>query len=128
MTEKSARAMMAGASFGRLSYALGLLLAPHAMNDLQLAASTRDNPVATMTTRGFGAVHVNVSLLSLIAAARNRDIRIAAGLNIGCDLGDLIATLLERRDGGLSAGETIASVALQSASLAAWTTVLRAQR
>lgn len=56
----------------------------------------------------------------------SRDTRIALGLNLGCDLGDLIATLLGWRGGELSRGATLASVALQSASMATWTTVLRA--
>jgi hypothetical protein len=120
--------MMVAGSLARLSYALGLLLAPHEMNKFQLAAATRDNAIATMTTRAFGAVHTNLSLLTLRAALLNRDTRVALGLNIACDLGDLIATLLERRDGDLSRGETLASVALQSASMATWTTVLRAER
>lgn len=119
---------MIGGSLARLSYALGLLLAPHEMNKLQLAAATRGNPVATMTTRAFGAVHVNLSLLTLRAAFLERDARVALGLNIGCDLGDLIATLLERRNGDLGRGETVASVALQCAGMATWATVLRAER
>jgi hypothetical protein len=119
--------MVAG-SLARLSYALGLLLAPDAMSKRRLAASTRGNAIATMTTRAFGAVHTNLSLLTLRSALLNRDTRIAAGLNLGCDLGDLIATLLEWRDGELSGGATVASVALQSASMATWTTVLRAER
>jgi hypothetical protein len=81
-----------------------------------------------MTTRGFGAVHTNLSLLTLRSAMLNRDKRLALGLNLGCDLGDLVATLLERRDGELTTGATAASVALQSASMATWITVLRAER
>ena len=117
---------MVAASLGRLSYALGLLFAPHKMNALQLAAATRGNGVATMTTRGFGAVHTNLSLFTLRAALSGRDRRFALGLNITCDLGDLVATLLERRHGDLSRGEAIASVALQSASMATSTAILRA--
>ena len=128
MSQMSARAMMAAASLARLSYALGLLLAPHTMSNRRLAAATQGNPVATMTTRAFGAVHTNVSLLSLRAAFLNRDARMASALNVGCDLGDAIATLLEWRRGELGGGATVASVALQSASIATWTTVLRAER
>jgi hypothetical protein len=116
--------MVAG-SVGRLSYALGLMLAPHAMTKFRLAAPTRGNPIATMTTRGFGAVHTNVALLSLYAAARDDDRRTAAGLNVGCDLGDLLATLLEWRTGELTHGPAVASVALQAASMATWGAVLR---
>jgi predicted outer membrane lipoprotein len=115
--------MITGAGL-RLSYALGLLLAPHTMNKLQLAADTRGNGVATMTTRGFGAVHTNLSLLTLDAALSNRNTRVALGLNLACDFGDLVATLLEWRDGDLRRGEVLASVALQSVSMAAFGSVL----
>ena len=128
MSERHAQAMMVVGSLARLSYALGLLLAPHEMNKLRLAAATRRNPIATMTTRAFGAVHTNLALLTLRAALLHRDARLALGLNIACDFGDLIATLLERRDGHLSRGETVASVALQSASMATWSAVLRTDR
>ncbi len=127
MSTSTARALMVTGSLLRLAYALGLLLAPHTMNRLQLAAATRGNGVATMTTRGFGAVHTNLSLLTLDAALSNRNTRLALGLNIACDFGDLVATLLERRDGDLRRGEVLASVALQSASIAAFGSVLRAQ-
>jgi hypothetical protein len=116
--------MVAG-SLVRLSYALGLLFAPHTMNKLQLAAATRGNGVATMTTRAFGAVHTNVSLLTLRAALLHRDTRVVLGLNIACEFGDLVATLLERRDGDLSRGEALASVTLQCTSMATFATVLR---
>jgi hypothetical protein len=127
MSSRSAQAMMVVGSLGRLSYALGLLLAPHAMTRRRLAAATRGNPIATMTTRAFGAVHINVSLLSLRAAIGSRDTRLAGALNLGCDLGDLLATVLEWREGELTAGPAMASVALQSASVATWTMVLRAE-
>jgi hypothetical protein len=120
--------MMVAGSLARLSYALGLLLAPHEMNKLRLAAATPSNPIATMTTRAFGAVHTNLALLTLRAALLKRDARLALRLNLACDFGDLIATLLERRDGDLTRGETVASVALQSASMATWSAVLRADR
>lgn len=125
MSPRTARGLMVTGSLLRLSYALGLLLAPHTMNKLQLAAATRGNAVATMTTRGFGAVHVNLSLLTLGAALRNRNTRVALGPNLACDFGDLVATLLERRDGDLARGEALASVALQTTSMAAFGSVLR---
>ncbi len=125
MSTRTARALMVTGSLVRLSYALGLLVAPHTMNKLQLAAATRGNAVATMTTRAFGAVHINLSLLTLRAAFFNRNTRVALGLNIACDFGDLIATLLERRDGNLRRVEALASVALQSASMATFASVLR---
>ena len=128
MSTNTARAVMVAGSLARLSYALGMLLAPHTMNRLQLAAATRDNAIATMTTRAFGAVNANVALLTLRAAFLDRDKRLALGLNITTDFGDLIATLLEWRDGDLGRGPMLASVALQSAGMATWTTVLRTER
>ena len=122
---RSVRGLMAVASLARLSYALGLLIAPHRMTKLQLAAATGDNPIATMTTRAFGGAHVNLSLLSLRAALLERDVRTATALNLGFDFADLTATLLEWRDGELGDGATMASALLQSASMATWVSVLR---
>jgi hypothetical protein len=118
--------MLVAGSAVRLSYALGLLLAPHTMNRLQLAAETRGNGVATMTTRAFGAVNANIALLTLRSALAGRDIRLALGVNVAVDFGDLVATLLEWRDGDLGPAETVASVALQSAGIVSWTSLLRA--
>jgi len=78
-----------------------------------------------MTTRAFGAVHTNVSLLTLRAAAVDRDLRLLLGLNLGCDLGDLVATILEWREGELPIGALIGSAVVQSAGMATWTTALR---
>lgn len=128
MSDTSARRLMVVASLARLTYALGMLVAPHEMNRRNLGADTRGNPLATMTTRGFGAVHVNVALMSLRAALGDGDRRAAAQLNLGCDLGDFTATMLESRFGELEPAHTAASVALQTASLAAWTAVLRETR
>lgn len=117
--------MIAG-SLVRLSYAMGLLLAPAAMGRARLAARTSGNADATMTTRAFGAVHVNVSLLSLRAAVDERNLALALGLNVGCELGDLIATMLEWRDGDLSVGSLVSSAVLQTTGVATWSTILRA--
>jgi hypothetical protein len=60
---RSARAQptMIAASVLRLSYALGLLLAPDSMGTYRLAAPANGNGYARMTTRAFGAVHSNLS-------------------------------------------------------------------
>jgi hypothetical protein len=100
-------------------------LAPDAMGRWRLGPVTPHNAYATMTTRAFGAVHTNVSLLGLRAALRNRDMRLALGLNIGCDLGDLIATFLAWREDDLSAGAAVGSLAVQSAGIATWSLALR---
>jgi hypothetical protein len=54
-----------------------------------------------------------------------RDMRLVLGLNIGCDLGDLAATVLESRNGDLAAGALIGSAVVQSVGMATWTIVLR---
>ena len=117
--------MVAG-SLARLAYAAGLLLVPDTMNRLQLAADGRGDPYGRMTTRAFGAVHINVALLTLGAALADRDTELALKLNLGCDAGDAAATLLEWRAGDLPAVATLASVALQSSGLALWSSALRA--
>jgi hypothetical protein len=111
-------------SLGRLSYALGLLLAPDAMGKRRLAPSS-DDAYVRMTARAFGAVHTNVSLLSLRAAILNRDTRLVLGLNIGCDVGDLLATFLEWRDDDLPAAAAVGSLIVQSAGIATWSLALR---
>ena len=128
MSRRSVRLMMAAATLVRLSYALGLLLAPDAMSKARLAPATPGNGYARMTTRAFGAVHANVSILSLRAAIRDEDVRLALGLNIGCDVGDLIATALEWRDQDLPAVAAVGSIVVQSAGIATWSTLLRAAR
>jgi hypothetical protein len=117
--------MMIAGSVVRLSYAIGLLTAPDPMSKARLAPDAGDNAYARMTTRAFGAVHTNLSLLSLRAALVDRDLRLALGLNIGCDLGDLIATFLEWHDGDLPAAAAVGSTVVQSAGVATWSTVLR---
>jgi hypothetical protein len=118
--------MIAG-SIVRLSYAVGLLLAPDTMSKPGLAPDTTDNAYSRMTTRAFGAVHTNVSLLTLRSALVDRDVPLALGLNIGCDLGDLVATFLEWRDGELPSAAAVGSTVVQSAGIAAWSTALRSR-
>jgi hypothetical protein len=123
---RSARAepAMIAASVLRLSYALGLLLAPDSMSKYGLAAPANGSGYARMTTRAFGAAHSNLCLFTLRAAVQNRDQRLVLRLNLGCDLGDLIATLLEWRTGDLPAAAAVGSVVLQSAGIATWGALL----
>jgi hypothetical protein len=118
--------MVAG-SLVRLSYAVGLVASPDAMGKLRLAPRTPDNAYARMTTRAFGAVHTNIALLSLRAAATGRDVRLALGLNIGSDLGDLVATAWEWRDGDLPSTAAVGSTIVQVTGIMAWTAVLRSR-
>src|ERR1700751_3613131 len=108
---------MAAGSAGRPSYAVGLIAAPDAMSKLRLAARTPENSCARMTTRAFGAVHANIAPLSLRAAATGRDVRLALGLNVASDLGDLVATALEWRGGDLPAGAAVGSTVVQSSGI-----------
>jgi hypothetical protein len=122
------RYLVAIASLGRLAYATGLLLAPELMASRRLAPEARGNSYARMTTRAFGAVHVNVAALTLEELLLNGDLRPALGLNIGCDVGDLIATLLEWRAGELSTGIAVGSAVVQSIGIATWSAGLRNRR
>ena len=79
-----------------------------------------------MISRAFGAVHTNISLLTLRSVLLDRDTRVVLGLNIASEFGDLVATLLESWDGDLRRGEAFASVALQCTSMATVATALRA--
>ena len=81
------RSILAAGALVRLSYALGLLVAPDFMSTRRLAPE-HASAYGRMTTRAFGAVHTNVALLTLRAALLDRDRKLALGLNIGCDLGD----------------------------------------
>ena len=116
---------MVGGSLFRLAYAAGLLVAPDAMARAGLAADARGDGYARMTTRAFGGVHVNVALLTLRAAATGRDTRLALALNLGCDTGDLVATLLEARTGDLARDLAVGGTALQSTGIAVWGSLLR---
>jgi hypothetical protein len=58
-------------ALGRLSYAAGLLLAPEALASRHLAPASRGNGYAGMTTRAFGAVHVNLDGGIGVTARRN---------------------------------------------------------
>src|SRR5436309_2973112 len=117
--------MLAAGSTARLAYALGLLLAPDAMSARRLAAQ-HHTAVGRMTTRAFGAVHINVALLSLRAALLDRNVRMALALNVGCEFGDLVATLLEWRNGDLAIAAVARSAVVQSTGMAIWITALRA--
>jgi hypothetical protein len=116
---------MAGGALVLLAYAIGLLLNPDAMSVRRLAPE-HGSAYARMTTRAFGAVHVNVALLTLRAGLVERDVRLVLALNAGCDLGDLIATLLEWRTRELPAGAAVGSTVVQSAGIATWIGLLRA--
>jgi hypothetical protein len=119
------RSLMVGGSLVRLAYAIGLLVTPDQMSRLRLAPLTPGNPYARMTTRAFGAVHVNVSLLTLRAAILERDTRLALGLNLGCDVGDLIATILEWRGGELPRAAATGSAVVQLTGMSIWGALLR---
>ena len=114
---------MAAGSLARLAYASGLLFAPQTMRARRIAPY--EPGYFGMTTRGFGAVHANVALTTLRCAVRDRDTHLALRFNIACDLTDLLATVLEWREGELPTGGLPGSAALQSAGVATWTAALR---
>jgi hypothetical protein len=84
----------------RLAVGAGYLTAPETLARYELAPDIRGHPDGRMSTRGFGALHVGIGLGTMRAAARDRNCRELALLNLACALGDTAATLLERWDRG----------------------------
>jgi hypothetical protein len=125
---KVARAVTVAGSIARLSYALGLLLAPERMGRLRLGAATSGNGMASMTTRAFGALHANLALATLLAALRDRHLELALRANVAGDFGDLAGPLLEWRFGSLGPQLATANAVVQSAGIATWTFALRGLR
>jgi hypothetical protein len=66
MSSIDSRAVATVGSLARLAYALGLLVSPDAMSAYRLAPE-HSSGYARMTTRAFGAVHINVALATLRA-------------------------------------------------------------
>jgi hypothetical protein len=97
----SERAVMVGGSFARLSYALGLLLAPRSMSRLRLIGPDPGDPYARMTTRAFGALHANLALQTIRAALSDRDVGFVLALNLTSDIADTLGPTLEWRYGDL---------------------------
>lgn len=126
MSSAESRRIAAVGSLGRLAYALGLLLAPDGMSAWRLAPE-HSSAYARMTTRAFGAVHVNVAVATLRAAVKEANLAQMLALNIGCDAGDLLATVMERRH-GLPRIALVGSAAVQSAGMTAWAYALSRSR
>lgn len=126
MNERLGRALMGAGALTRLSYGLGALLAPDAMCANRLAPDIRGHADGRMDFRGFGGLHTSVALLTLRAAVGNRDTRLLLGLNAGCELSDLAATLLEWHDRGGADRTLVGSLALACVGLATWTIAIRA--
>jgi hypothetical protein len=122
--EYSERAMMIGGSVPRLSYALGLLLAPRSMSRLRLIGPDPPDPFARMTTRAFGALHVNLALQTIRAAVTGRDVAFVLTLNLTSDVADTVGPILEWRFGDLPTWAALANATVQSLSLATWSTLL----
>lgn len=125
MPVRSARGLIALGSLGRLAYALGLVFGPDWMSDHKLAAAQDANAYGRMTTRAFGAVHTNISLLTLRAAVTDRDLPLLLGLNLGCEFGDLVATVLEQREGDLPSVAMVGSAIVQTLGMAVWASAWR---
>ncbi len=124
MNEKLGRALMGAGALTRLSYGLGALLAPDAMCSRRLAPDIRGHADGRMDFRGFGGLHISVALLTLRAAVQNRNTRLLLGLNVGCELTDLAATLLEWRDRNRADLTVRGSLAVASAGLLTWIAAL----
>ncbi len=128
MYEQLGRALMGAGALTRLSYGLGALLAPDAMRSKRLAPDVRGHADGRMDFRGFGGLHVSIALLTLRAALRNRNTRLLLDLNVGCELSDAVATLLEWRARDRADPVVRGSLALASVGLATWTTALYSLR
>lgn len=120
---KSGRVLMAVGSLLRLTYGFGVLFTPETMRAVRLVPYQPG--YFGMTTRGFGALHANLALMTVRSAVLDRDTRFGLRLNIGCDLTDLLATVLEWREGELPTGALLGSAAVQSAFVAIWTAAMR---
>jgi hypothetical protein len=128
MSEQFARSLMGAGALVRLSYGLGALVAPDAMSSHRLAPDVRGHADGRMDFRGFGGLHINIALLTLRAAIRNRNTRLLLRLNVGCELSDMAATLLEWRDRDRADRVVRGSLALASIGLATWIAALRGLR
>jgi hypothetical protein len=125
MSEGFGRVLMGAGGLTRLSYGLGALLAPDSMCSHSLAPDVRGHADGRMDFRGFGGLHVSIAVLTLRAAAHNRNTRLLLGLSLGCELSDMAATLLEWRDRGEADRTVIGSLVLATVGLATWTSALR---
>lgn len=126
--ELSERAVMVGGSFARLSYALGLLVAPRSMSRLRLIGPDPPDPFARMTTRAFGALHANLALQTIRAAVTDRDVGFVLALNLTSDIADTLGPTLEWRYGDLPMRWAVVNAAVQSLGLVAWSVLLRRRR
>jgi hypothetical protein len=120
----SPRAVMIGASLARLSYASGLLFAPRAMSRWGLIGPDPRDPFARMTTRAFGALHANLALQTIRAAATDRDVDFVLALNLTSDVADTLGPTLEWRYGDLPRWAALLNAGVQSVGLASWSTLL----
>jgi hypothetical protein len=119
------RALMGAGALTRLSYGSGALITPEVMCSKRLAPDIRGHADGRMDFRGFGGLHIAIALLTLRAAVQNRNIHLLLGLNVGCELSDIAATLLEWRDRERADRVVRGSLALASIGLATWITALR---
>jgi hypothetical protein len=112
-------------SLFRLAVGIGYLTKPEMMARHRLAPDIRGHPDGRMSTRGFGALHTGIAVATLRAAARDESCRELAILNLGCALGDTVATLLERSDRGAWEPVVLGSLPVDLVDLAWWANVLR---
>jgi hypothetical protein len=124
----SERAVMVGGSVARLSYALGLLLAPRSMSRLRLIGPDPPDPFARMTTRAFGALHANLALQTIRAAVTDRDVSFVLALNLTSDIADTLGPTLEWRYGELPMVAALGNAAVQSIGLVTWSVLLWRRR
>lgn len=120
----SQRTMMVAGSVPRLAYALGLLLAPRSMSRVGLIGPDPPDPFARMTTRAFGALHVNLGLHTIRSALSDRNVGFVLALNLTSDLADTLGPTLEWKLGDLPTWAALANATVQSFSMVTWSTLL----
>lgn len=123
-----ARSVMIGGSLARLTYASGLLFAPRTMSRWQLIGPDPRDPFARMTTRAFGALHANLALQTMRAAATDRQVGFVLVLNLTSDLADTLGPTLEWRYGDLPRWAALTNAGVQSLGVASWSLLLWRRR
>jgi hypothetical protein len=109
----------------RMSYGLGALLAPDRMSASRIAPDVRDHPDGRMDFRGFGGLHTNIASATLCSAATDRYVAPMLVLNLGCEIADTAAGLLEWRDRGGPDRLVVGSLVLSTVGVGLWTSALR---
>lgn len=117
----SGRQLMALGSAVRLSYGVGALFVPRAVQGRLAAAESG----SVMNLRGFGGQHIAVGVFTFLASRSEALARPALLLNAGIEVCDATAGGLEVLEQGTHDPIAIGGVLLPLVGLATWLTALR---